>query len=187
MLDQNEQFENVTFQALAHQTRRTIIRIAQSRSQGVTYTELITDLGLSTGRLNYHLEQLKGVLEKNNNHFYVLTPFGKKVVEHLNLIEQRTSSEDQKYVAIASISQKKSLQPIVKAFLTIGIVMTAIIILIWGFIVYMAIVEGAPVIIYILLPVLVVVGIGLLGTLLYTLVRTPMWIKRFEQRYFGEN
>ena len=68
MLNENEQIEDVTFQALAHQTRRTIIRIIQSRNQGVSYTELITDLGLSTGKLNYHLDQLKGLIEKNSNH-----------------------------------------------------------------------------------------------------------------------
>ena len=186
MLSQNEQIENVTFQALAHPTRRTIIRIVQSRNQGVSYTELITELGLSTGKLNYHLEQLKGVLEKNSNHYYVLTPFGKKAVEHLNLIEQRTSSEDEKYVKIAALSQKASLQPIVKAFLAIGIVMSVVIISVWAFLAYIAIVEGAPVIVYILLPVLIAVGFALLGSLICALVRTPLWVKRFEQRYFGE-
>ena len=75
MESKNEQVENVTFQALSHQTRRTIIRIVQSRNQGVSYTELITDLGLSTGKLNYHLDQLKGLIEKNSAHHYVLTPF----------------------------------------------------------------------------------------------------------------
>ncbi|MCW4004831.1 MAG: helix-turn-helix domain-containing protein [Candidatus Bathyarchaeota archaeon] len=91
MLTKSEQIENVTFQALAHQTRRTIIRIVQSRKQGISYTELITELGLSTGKLNYHLEQLKGLIEKNSSNYYVLTSFGEKAVEHLNLIQQRTS------------------------------------------------------------------------------------------------
>jgi len=80
VLYKNAEIENVTFQALAHPTRRTIIRILQSRNQGVSYTELITELGLSSGKLNYHLEHLKGLIEKNSNHYYVLTPFGKKGV-----------------------------------------------------------------------------------------------------------
>jgi predicted transcriptional regulator len=185
MLNENEQIENVTFQALAHQTRRTIIRIVQSRNQGVSYTELIAELGLSTGKLNYHLEQLKGLIEKNSSRYYVLTPFGKKALEHLSLIEQRISSEDEKYVKIAALSQKTSLQPIVKSFLVIGIVMIAFFISIWGYIGYIAITEGAPVIIYIALPLLMAIGFSILGTLVYALVRTPFWIKRFEQRYFG--
>lgn len=132
MFDENEQLQNVTFQALAHPTRRTIIRIVKSRGQGTSYTELITGLGLSTGKLNYHLEQLKGLIEKNNSQFYVLTPFGEKAVEHLNLIQQRASTEDEKYVIVAALSQKGSLQPIVKAILIINIAMMGVFIGLWG-------------------------------------------------------
>jgi predicted transcriptional regulator len=186
MMNQNEQIENVTFQSLAHPTRRTIIRTVQSRNQGISYTELITELGMSTGKLNYHLEQLKGLIEKNSNQHYVLTPFGKKAIEHLNLIEQKISPEDEKYVKIAVLYQKTSLQPIVKAFLTISILLSAVLTAIWVFLVYVFITEGAPLIIYILMPVLIAVGFGLIGTLTYSLVKAPSWIKRFEQRFFGE-
>lgn len=187
MMSQNEKIENVTFQALAHQTRRTIIRIIESKNQGISYTELITELGMSTGKLNYHLEQLKGLIEKNSNQHYVLTPFGKEAIEHLNLIEQRISSEDEKYVKIAALSQRTSLQPIVKAFLSIGVVMSAVLVTIWGYLTYIIIIEGAPTIVYILMPVLIAAGFGLLASLIYSLVKTPSWIKRFEQKYFGEN
>jgi predicted transcriptional regulator len=187
MVNQNEQIENVIFQALAHQTRRTIIRIVESRNQGISYTELLNELRMSTGKLNYHLEQLKGLIEKNSNQRYILTPFGKKAIEHLDLIEQKISHEDEKYVKIAVFSQKTSLQPIVKSFLFIGVALSSVIISIWGILAYMVLTEGAPIIIYILLPVLIVVGVGLLSSLLYALVKTPSWIKRFEHRYFGEN
>jgi predicted transcriptional regulator len=187
MMNQNEQIENVTFQALAHSTRRTIIRLVQSRNQGISYTELIVELGMSTGKLNYHLEQLKGLIEKNINQRYVLTPFGKKAIEHLNLIEQKISSEDEKYVKIAALSQKTSLQPIVKSFLGISIALSVVLIAVWVFLAYVIIMEGAPLIIYILMPVLIAIGFGLLGTLIYALIKAPSWIKRFEQRFFGEN
>jgi predicted transcriptional regulator len=186
MLNQNEQIENVTFQALAHPTRRTIIRIMQSKNQGVSYTELISELGMSTGKLNYHLEQLKGLIEKNNKQQYVLTPFGKKAIEHLNLIEQRISSDDEKYVKIAVLSQKMTLQPIVKALLTISIVLSAVLTAVWVYLAYIIIIEGAPIIIYGIRPVLIAVGFALIGILVYALVKTPLWIKRFEQRFFGE-
>ncbi|MFA5572091.1 MAG: helix-turn-helix domain-containing protein [Candidatus Bathyarchaeia archaeon] len=78
MSGQTDQIENVIFQALVHPIRRTIVRSVQSRNQGVSYTELITELGLPTGKLNYHLDQLKGVLEKNTANYYILTPLGKK-------------------------------------------------------------------------------------------------------------
>jgi len=37
------------------------------------------------------------------------------------------------------------------------------------------------------MPLLIAVGFGLLGTLIYALVKAPSWVKRFEQRFFGEN
>ena len=188
MMNQNEQIKDVTFQALAHSTRRTIIRLIQSKNQGISYTELITELGMSTGKLNYHLEQLKGLVEKNSAQRYILTSFGKKAIEHLDLIEQKTSPEDEKYVKIAAFSQKTSLQPIVKAFLAISIALSAILTAVWVFLAYVFVTEGdAPIIVFILMPVLIAVGFGLLGTLTYTLVRAPSWIKRFEQRFFREN
>jgi predicted transcriptional regulator len=187
MINQNEQIENVTFQALAHPTRRTIIRIVQSRNQGISYTELITELGMSTGKLNYHLEQLKGLIEKNSSQHYVLTPFGKKAIEHLNLINQKISPDDEKYVKIAVLSQKTSLQPIVKAILTISVVLSAVLTSIWVYLTYIISVEGAPIIIYVIMPVLIAVGVALIGILIYALVKAPMWIKRFEQKFFGEN
>ena len=185
MFNQNEQIESVTFQALAHPIRRTIIRIVNSRSQGISYSELITELGLSTGKLNYHLEQLKGILEKNSSNYYVLTPFGKKAVDHLNLIEQTTNSEDEKYVKIATLSQKSSLQPIIKAFLLINIALMAVLITIWGYIGYITLIEGAPVIIYIILPVLFAIGASILALLIYALAKSPPWLKRLEQKFFG--
>jgi len=185
-LSKDMEIENVTFQALAHPIRRSIIRIINSRNQGISYTELITELGLSTGKLNYHLEQLKGLIEKNSYHYYVLTPFGKKVIEHLNLVDQRISSEDEKYVKVASLAQNASLQPIMKAFLSIGIVAMTFLIFLWIYIGYITISEGAPLIIYVILPVLTSLGLCVLVLLVYALLRSPLWIRRLERRYFGE-
>ncbi|MCW3996577.1 MAG: hypothetical protein NWE98_10590 [Candidatus Bathyarchaeota archaeon] len=125
-------------------------------------------------------------MEKSSNNCYVLTSFGKKAVEQLDLVAARTSSEDEKYVKIASLSQKASLQPIVRVFLAIGVAMSAVVLSVWAFLAYIAITEGAPVIVYVLLPLLLAVGFVLLGSLIYALVRTPLWIKRFEHRLFGE-
>jgi hypothetical protein len=65
MFEPEEQVENIVFQALAHPMRRMILRIIAYRPEGVSYTDLITELGLSTGKLNYHLEQLEGLAGKN--------------------------------------------------------------------------------------------------------------------------
>lgn len=181
-----DEIESVVFQALAHPTRRTIIRIIRSRIQGVLYTELINEVGLPAGKLNYHLEQLRGLIQKDANYHYLLTPLGQKAMEHLNLIEQRANSEDERYVKIAVLSQKVSLGPIVKASLIIGILMMVFFISVWGLVGYIAIANGGPLIIYVILPVLMAIGFSILGLLVYALLRTPQWIKRFDQKHFGD-
>jgi hypothetical protein len=173
---------------LAHPIRRTILRFVQSRPQGVSYTELVADLGLSTGKLNYHLEQLKGVLEKNSSGYYVLSPFGQKSVEHLKLIEQRTSGEDERYVKIAANSQNVSLQPIVRAFLLLGITAMLFVLGVCGFLVYVALTESAPSpIVYVIPPIGFTFGAIILGVQVYALVKAPLWLKRLERRFFGES
>jgi predicted transcriptional regulator len=185
-MQNTDQIEGIIFQALAHQMRRTILKIAASDSKGVSYTELVTELGLSTGKLNYHLEQLSGFVEKNEERRYVLTPLGKKALNQLNLAKQEVSADDEKYVRTAGLAQKTSLQPAAKSFLSIGIVMTSVFVFVWAYIAYIAVTEGAPIIVYILLPVLIAVGLSLLGTLIYALRKTPEWVRRFERRFIGD-
>jgi predicted transcriptional regulator len=186
-MQNTDQIEGIIFQALAHQMRRTILKIVASNAKGVSYTELVTELGLSTGKLNYHLEQLAGFVEKNEERRYILTPFGKKALSQLNLAKQEISSEDEKYVKAAGLAQKTSLQPTARSFLLIGVIMTSVIIFVWAYIAYIAVTEGAPVIVYILLPILIAVGLSLLGTLIYALKKTPEWVRRFERRFLGES
>lgn len=179
------QIENVVFQALAHPMRRTILKIIACKVGGVSYTELIMELGLSTGKLNYHLEQLGGLLEKNSERRYVLTPFGIKALNQLNLMKQEMTSDDEKYIKIAESAQKSSLQPAVKSFLLVAIVFSSLFIAIWSYMAYIAITEGAPVIIYALLPILIATGIGLLGSLIFAFKKTPEWVRRFERRFLS--
>ena len=185
MFEPEEQVENIVFQALAHPMRRTILKIIAYRPEGVSYTDLITELGLSTGKLNYHLEQLEGLVGKNEKRYYVLTPLGKKALNQLNLIREELSSEDEKYVRIAEASQKSSLQPVLRSFLLVGIAFSSLILLGWIFLAYVAITEGAPVIVYILLPVLFAIGVGLLSSLILALKKTPDWVKRIERKLLG--
>jgi DNA-binding transcriptional ArsR family regulator len=185
LFETKDQIENIVFQALSHPIRRTILKIIASRPAGVPYTELIMELTLSTGKLNYHLEQLGGLIGKNNVHHYVLTPFGKKALNQLNLITQDLSPEDEKYIRIAEAAQKSSLQPALKSFLAVNIVASSTMVLVLIYVAYMAITEGAPIIVYLLLPILIAVGLGLTASFILALKKTPDWIKRFERRFFG--
>jgi hypothetical protein len=146
---------------------------------------LVIELSLSTGKLNYHLEQLGGLIGKNNKRYYVLTPFGKKALNQLNLITQELSPEDEKYIRIAEASQKSNLQPTLKLFLIINVVASLMVLLVLSTVAYMAITEGAPMIVYVLLSILFAIGLGLTASLILALKKTPDWIKRFERRFFG--
>jgi len=185
MFEAEEKVENVVFQALAHPMRRTILKIVGSRPEGVSYSELLTELSLSTGKLNYHLEQLKGLTERNNEHRYVLSSFGRKALNQLSLMKQEAGPEDEKYVRMAESAQKSSLQPALRSFLLVGIGFASLILVIWIFMAYIAITEGAPVIVYVLLPFLIAIGIGFLVSLIVALKKTPDWIRRFERRFLG--
>jgi len=182
--DLNSQVENAVFQALAHPMRRTILKIVSS-TDGITYSELITELQLPTGKLNYHLEQLEGLIEKNQDRHYVLTPLGRKALNQLDLIKQETTNADEKYVKTAEMAQKTSLQPAVRSFLLVGVAFSFIIVFVWSYIAFTAITEGAPVIVYVLLPVLIAIGIGFIGSLIYALLKSPDWVRRLERRFLG--
>ena len=66
--------EDKLFQALAHKTRRLILRsLAEEGPQ--TYTSLLRKTGLSTGTLNHHLEKMRGLITSNRG-LYELTEDG---------------------------------------------------------------------------------------------------------------
>ena len=111
MTKRNDEIETVIFQALSHPMRRTIITILDGNTKGLLYTELITELALSTGKMNYHIEQLEGLIEKNPDQRYVLTPFGKKALNQLKQLKHDVTDEDTKYLAIAERNQRASLEP----------------------------------------------------------------------------
>jgi predicted transcriptional regulator len=75
-----EEIEEVLYQALAHPMSRNLLKILSAKQTGVSYTKLINEMSLPTGKLNYHLDQLSGLIEKNEERRYVLTPLGKKAL-----------------------------------------------------------------------------------------------------------
>ena len=58
----SREIESVIFDALAHPARRDILRLISFGADGASYTEILGELGLSTGRLNYHLKQLDRII-----------------------------------------------------------------------------------------------------------------------------
>lgn len=179
------QVEEIIIQALSHRVRRDAIRIIASTEDGSTYSELMIELGLSTGKLNYHLGQLEGLIEKNDKRRYILTSLGKKSFILLNSISKEIGPNEKNHLKTAQISQGITLHPLAKSFIYISLAMISVILFIWAFLTYIIIVEGAPLIVYILLPALLAIGIAIFIWLLYALKTSPEMIKRLERRLLG--
>jgi hypothetical protein len=62
------------FSALKHPIRRRILRSLEPNRK--TYTEMLNDLGVDTGLLNYHLDHLGSLIRKDEDGRYTLSDFG---------------------------------------------------------------------------------------------------------------
>ena len=83
-----DDLDDVVIKGLSSPERRNILRIVASYSEGVNYTGILGESGLSTGRLNYHLGELTGFLESGEDRRYRLTELGKKAVAVLSFIHE---------------------------------------------------------------------------------------------------
>ncbi|MFX0059691.1 MAG: winged helix-turn-helix domain-containing protein [Candidatus Hodarchaeota archaeon] len=96
--------EDVLIHAIGHKIRREILEILKGNSK--SFSELLNFFDISTGKLNYHLNQIKGFLTKNNENMYELSPLGIKSLEIIDLIRKEVSETDQPYLKEAFLSQK---------------------------------------------------------------------------------
>jgi len=80
------------FSALKHPIRRRILRSLEPSRR--TYTELLNDLGVDTGLLNYHLEHLGSLIRKNEEGGYSLSDFGVAALRLTNRIEDPRERKD---------------------------------------------------------------------------------------------
>ena len=175
-----DEVEEVVFQALASTERREILRIIRTREGGATYSEILGELSLTTGNLNYHLKQLEGLLEKDEERRYRLTPLGERAMSVLRGVDVPENLGD--YVSAARASQSLSIHPFVSRLLMGAIVFTCFIMFVWGLIAYIAVSEGAPVFVYFVLAFLLVVGALALVGLIRALRTAPEYVRRLERR-----
>ena len=101
-----EEVEEIILQGIGHVERRNILKIIGSAPEGVIYSEILNELQLNTGKLNYHLKLLEGLIERDDNRHYHLTKLGGKAVmilgsmtedigeEELNLVTRAKTSKD---------------------------------------------------------------------------------------------
>ena len=67
--------EDEFFEALANPIRRRIIELLYDRVE-LSHKELMEELGVSSGLLNFHLRKLDGLIAKTERGTYTLTPEG---------------------------------------------------------------------------------------------------------------
>lgn len=85
MSEEDDTYSTI-FTALKHPIRRKILRRLQSSP--ATYTELLNELTIENGLLNYHLESVKELLTKQEDGRYVLNEFGRAGVQLLRRVEE---------------------------------------------------------------------------------------------------
>lgn len=73
------------FSVLKHPVRRKILRILSEKR--LTYTEILNNLGVETGFLNYHLENMSELISKDNDGRYFVSSFGEAALSLLSGVE----------------------------------------------------------------------------------------------------
>ncbi len=88
-----EDVEEVVLQALGHRERRNILEIVASSGDGVLYSDILNELGMNTGKLNYHLKLLEGIIEKDDSRRYRLMELGVRAFELLRGLTENLDEE----------------------------------------------------------------------------------------------
>ena len=96
--------EQLIIHALDHKIRRTILELVHSRPY--TYSELMDNLRVESGKLYYHLQFLTGFLTKQGEKkLYSITPLGEKAVGFLTHLSASLSETDIPDLSKAYIKQ----------------------------------------------------------------------------------
>lgn len=105
--------EELILQGIGHEERRNILKIIASAPEGVIYSEILHELRLNTGKLNYHLKLLEGLIERDENRHYRLSTLGKKAVWTLNSMTEDLDDEVLIRVAEVKTSQDEFVNGII--------------------------------------------------------------------------
>ena len=108
----SREIEHAIFEILSHEARRDILRLVSLEEKGASYTDILTEIHVSTGRLNYHIKQLDGFIEKNTQLRYQLTPLGKRAIDLMKTLDEQDPENLGRYV---KITKEPSLMPALKA------------------------------------------------------------------------
>jgi len=173
------------FELLAHPIRRGILRITESVPDGASYTQLLTELQISTGRLNYHLRQMNGYIEKNDAFHYVLTPLGQKALEILSIVRQGMELDPTLGEYYRPKRERSPLVFLVRSMAYILLVAITVPIYFISLTLVDAIKSSAQ-LSYIVFNILaLVIGLAVMIWLLFALKYAPRFARRIEERLYG--
>ena len=170
--------EKVIIRAIAHDIRREILRILKDYPR--TFTDLLNHFDISTGKLNYHLTQIKGFIAKNEETTkYEITSLGNKALEILSLINREVTEVDQPLLKEAFSSQKDTSKPLILQGINMSIGMICLLMVIHAVIASVALPDpNTP---FFVLVILLFLFIGE-GLILIWLIRarksTPAFLER---------
>jgi len=91
---QRENLEDAVIKMLGHSERRMILRILENTPEGVKYSGILGEMGLTTSKLNYQLKEMAGFIEKDDDGLYRLTMLGRKAISVLNHMNEDLGAEE---------------------------------------------------------------------------------------------
>lgn len=96
--------EEVLLNALNHQIRREILELLKNGKK--TYSQLLNNFVIPTGKLNYHLRLLEGLIAKDVDGLYELTPLGIKAITILYQFRNEITDTEKPLIRQAYITQQ---------------------------------------------------------------------------------
>jgi DNA-binding transcriptional ArsR family regulator len=102
------------YTALKHPIRRRILRMLGQSP--VIYTDILNQLNIDNGLLNYHLDNMKELITKDKEGRYILSEFGKAALSLTTKVEEPVSKQGDRIFGLNTI-QIKSVLAILVIFL----------------------------------------------------------------------
>ena len=125
MSNKREEIEEIIIQGLGHQERRNILKIISLAEGGASYSVILGELGLNTGRMNYHLRQLQGLVVRNGDRRYHLTPLGEKALIALHSMTQNLENGYEEYLNSAKVTRRSGITTLVNRWFYLVLAGTA--------------------------------------------------------------
>jgi predicted transcriptional regulator len=114
--------QDAIIQAISHSERREILRILQRQPEGTRYSGILGEAQLTTSKLNYQLNELQGLIEKNQEGLYNLTLLGHKAINILDSINQNLEDD----IELAPILENRRKKYVKKKMNSLSYVLIAI-------------------------------------------------------------